>query len=175
MLLTDTPKGYILHVQDTRWGYLDLRIHGALACGRGKEKIMAVEKKPGAEIISAAEHGADGSERECCTDGGALQAAREESCCGSGRHKKRTSQEQKALLTRLKRVEGQIRGIEKMVENDAYCPDILIQVSAATSALNSFNKVLLGCHIRGCVVHDIQEGKDETIDELCEVLQKLMK
>ena len=85
------------------------------------------------------------------------------------------SREQKALLTRLKRVEGQIRGIEKMVENDAYCPDILIQVSAATSALNSFNKVLLGCHIRGCVVHDIQEGKDETIDELCEVLQKLMK
>ena len=79
------------------------------------------------------------------------------------------------MLTRLKRVEGQIRGIEKMVVNNAYCPDILIQVSAATSALNSFNKVLLGCHIRGCVANDIRQGNDETIDELCSVLQKLMK
>ena len=91
------------------------------------------------------------------------------------RHKKRGPQEQKALLTRLRKVEGQIRGIEKMVENDAYCPDILIQVSAATSALNSFNKALLACHIRSCVAGDIREGKDETIDELCDVLQKLMK
>ncbi|MEE8827487.1 MAG: metal-sensing transcriptional repressor [Eubacteriales bacterium] len=87
----------------------------------------------------------------------------------------RTPEQQKALLTRLKRVEGQIRGIERMVENNAYCPDILVQVSAATSALNSFNKVLLGCHIRSCVAEDIREGKDETIDELCSVLQKLMK
>ncbi|MCH3998766.1 MAG: metal-sensing transcriptional repressor [Lachnospiraceae bacterium] len=79
------------------------------------------------------------------------------------------------MITRLKRIEGQIRGIEKMVENDAYCPDILIQVSAATSALNSFNKTLLGCHIRGCVAQDIRDGRNETIDELCNVLQKLMK
>lgn len=93
----------------------------------------------------------------------------------SGRHKKRTKEEQKKLLTRLRRVEGQIRGIEKMVENDGYCPDILIQVSAATSALNSFNKELLACHIRSCVVNDIREGKDETIDELCKVMQRLMK
>lgn len=93
----------------------------------------------------------------------------------SGRHKKRSKEDQKKLLTRLRRVEGQIRGIEKMVENDAYCPDILIQVSAATSALNSFNKELLACHIRSCVVTDIREGRDETIDELCRVMQKLMK
>ena len=59
--------------------------------------------------------------------------------CGE-RHKKRTAEEQKALLTRLRKAEGQIRGIEKMVENDAWCPDILIQVSAVTNALNSFNK-----------------------------------
>lgn len=101
------------------------------------------------------------------------------SCCGENgagvRHKKRTPEEQKALLTRLRRVEGQIRGIEKMVENDAYCPDILVQVSAATSALNSFNKVLLGCHIRSCVAEDIRAGKDEAIDQLCALLQKLMK
>ncbi|MCD7810038.1 MAG: metal-sensing transcriptional repressor [Erysipelotrichaceae bacterium] len=100
----------------------------------------------------------------------------DESCpmC-SGRHKKRSEEEQKALLTRLKKVEGQIRGIERMVENDIYCPDILIQVSAATAALNSFNKVLLNCHIRNCVVEDIKAGNEETIDELCNVLQKLMK
>ncbi len=93
----------------------------------------------------------------------------------SPRHKERTPEEQKALLTRLRKVEGQIRGIEKMVESGAYCPDILIQVSAATSALNSFNKVLLQCHIRSCVAEDIRAGEDEAIDELCNVLQKLMK
>ncbi len=99
----------------------------------------------------------------------------ENSCCCGTRHKKRTEEEQKALLTRLKRIEGQIRGLQKMVENDAYCPDILVQSSAATSALNSFNKVLLGCHIRSCVAEDIRAGKDETVDELCELLQRLMK
>lgn len=95
-------------------------------------------------------------------------------CCGM-RHKERSEEEKKALLTRLRRAEGQIRGIERMVENGAYCPDILVQVSAATSALNSFNRMLLACHIRSCVAEDIREGKDETVDELCRVLQKLMK
>ena len=95
-------------------------------------------------------------------------------CC-EARHKKRTEEEKKKLLTRLKKAEGQIRGIEKMVEDDLYCPDILIQVSAVTSALNSFNKELLACHIRSCVTEDIREGKDEAIDELVNVLQKLMK
>ncbi|WP_294206603.1 metal-sensing transcriptional repressor [uncultured Solobacterium sp.] len=91
------------------------------------------------------------------------------------RHKKRTADEQKKLVTRLKRIEGQVRGIQKMVEDDLYCPDILVQVSAVTSALNSFNKELLACHIRGCVANDIRQGKDESIDELVTVLQKLMK
>ena len=93
----------------------------------------------------------------------------------TSRHKKRTKEEQKALITRLKKIEGQIRGIEKMVEEDGYCPDILIQVSAATAALNSFNKLLLSCHIKSCVVEDIKEGNEETISELCNILQKLMK
>lgn len=96
------------------------------------------------------------------------------SFCGP-RHKERSEEDKKTLLTRLRRVEGQIRGIEKMVEGGAYCPDILVQVSAATSALNSFNKELLACHIRCCVAEDIRAGKDETIDELCRVLRKLMK
>ena len=94
-------------------------------------------------------------------------------CCV--RHKKREPDKYKDMINRLSRIEGQVRGIKRMVENDAYCPDILIQVSAATSALNSFNKTLLGCHIRGCVAEDIRNGRDETVDELCNVLQKLMK
>lgn len=93
----------------------------------------------------------------------------------SGRHKERSEEEKKKLLTRLRKAEGQIRGIEKMVESDLYCPDILIQVSAVTSALNSFNKELLAAHIRSCVAEDIREGNEETIDELVKVLQKLMK
>ena len=91
------------------------------------------------------------------------------------RKKLRSEEEKKALLTRLRKTEGQIRGIQKMVENDAYCPDILIQVSAVTSALNSFNKALLACHIKSCVAEDIRAGDDEAIDELVKVLQKLMK
>ena len=79
------------------------------------------------------------------------------------------------MLSRLGRIEGQVRGVRKMVEEDVYCPDILIQVSAINAALNSFNKVLLAEHIRSCVADDIREGKDETIDELVGVLQKLMK
>ena len=94
--------------------------------------------------------------------------------CGE-RHKERTQEEKKELLIRLRRAEGQIRGIEKMVEENAYCPDILIQVSAVTSALNSFNKALLACHIKSCVSEDIRAGKEEAVDELVAVLQKLMK
>lgn len=98
------------------------------------------------------------------------------SCCGSGqRHTIREEGDKKKLLARLKRVEGQIRGIEKMVEEDLYCPDILIQVLAATSALNSFNKVLLSNHIKGCLTNDILDGKDESVDEICHLLQKLMR
>ena len=94
-------------------------------------------------------------------------------CCH--RTKERGEQEYKDLIHRLNRVEGQIRGIKKMVENNDYCPEILIQVSAANAALNSFTKVLLASHIRSCVAEDIREGKEETIDELVTVLQKLMK
>lgn len=100
--------------------------------------------------------------------------------CGScpdscHRTKERSEKEYKDLLNRLSRIEGQVRGIRKMVENSAYCPDILIQVSAVKAALNSFNKVLLANHIRTCVADDIRAGKDETVDELVATLQKLMK
>ena len=93
----------------------------------------------------------------------------------SHKTKERSEKEKRSMINRLSRIEGQVRGIRKMVENDAYCPDILIQVSAVNAALNSFNKVLLAEHIRTCVTEDIREGKEETIDELVVVLQKLMK
>ena len=95
--------------------------------------------------------------------------------CENCRHKERSEKEYKDLINRLNRIEGQIRGIRGMVERSAYCPDILVQVSAANAALNSFNKVLLANHIKSCVTRDIKEGRDETVDELVAVLQKLMK
>ena len=80
-----------------------------------------------------------------------------------------------ALTHRLNRVEGQIRGIRAMLEKDAYCPDILTQVAAATAALQSFGRELLASHIRSCVVEDIQSGDSAAVDELTELLRKLMK
>ena len=100
--------------------------------------------------------------------------AEDTSCCGY-KTKERNEKEYKDLIHRLNRIEGQIRGIRGMVEKDAYCPEILVQVAAANAALNSFNKVLLAAHIRTCVARDIREGKEETIDELVVTLQKLMK
>jgi len=96
-----------------------------------------------------------------------------ECCCA--RKKLRTEEEQKALMNRLNRIEGQIRGIRGMLEKDAYCPDILTQASAANAALNAFCRELLASHVRTCVAEDIRAGKDETIDELLATLQKLMK
>lgn len=93
----------------------------------------------------------------------------------SGKHKERNDIEYKDLMNRLKRIEGQVRGIENMLENDAYCTDILIQVSAVNSALNSFNKVLLANHMKTCVAENIRKGNDEIIDELLNTLQKMMR
>ena len=100
---------------------------------------------------------------------------KEPCCCCAHKTKHRSEEEYKSLVHRLNRIEGQIRGIRGMVENEAYCPDILIQVSAVNAALNSFNKVLLANHIRTCVADDIRDGKDETIAELVTTLQKLMR
>ncbi len=100
---------------------------------------------------------------------------KEEKECCCHKTKERTDQEYKELVHRLNRIEGQIRGIKGMVEKDAYCTDILVQVAAANAALNSFNKVLLANHIKTCVTRDIREGREETVDELVTTLQKLMK
>ena len=114
----------------------------------------------------------DAEKKPCCCAAEPTEKDTAPSCC---RHKDRTPEEHKALLNRLSRIEGQIRGIRGMVEKDAYCPDILTQVAAASAALNSFSKVLLANHIKTCVAQDIREGKDETIDELLTTLQKLMR
>lgn len=89
--------------------------------------------------------------------------------------KERSDKELKKLVNRLNRIEGQVRGVKGMVENNAYCTDILVQVSAINAALNAFNKELLAEHIRTCVANDIRMGKDRTVDELVSTLQKLMK
>lgn len=96
-------------------------------------------------------------------------------CCISEKHKKRTDKEKRELMNRLKRIEGQVRGVENMLENDAYCTDIITQVTAINAALNSFNKVLLANHIKTCVTDNIRAGNDEVIDELVTTMQKLMK
>ena len=96
-------------------------------------------------------------------------------CCCSHKTKQRDEEELKKLLHRLSRVEGQVRGLKEMLQNDAYCPDILVQVSAANAALNSFSKELLASHIRTCVSDGIRRGEDEVVDELVCVLQKLMR
>lgn len=99
-------------------------------------------------------------------------------CCGGDcflKHKHREEKEYKDLIHRLNRIEGQVRGIRAMVEEERYCVDIITQVSAVTSALNAFNKALLSQHIKTCVADNIRNGNDEVVDELCETLRKLMR
>ncbi|MDE6732986.1 MAG: metal-sensing transcriptional repressor [Oscillospiraceae bacterium] len=98
-----------------------------------------------------------------------------EKCPHCQKTKSRSDAEYRKLINRLNRISGQINGIKKMVENSAYCTDILVQVAAVNAALNSFNKELLGEHIRTCVADNIKAGNDEVVDELVKTLQKLMK
>lgn len=94
-------------------------------------------------------------------------------CCKKKKY--REEKEYKLLINRLNRIEGQVRGVRSMLENDAYCTDILIQVSAIQAALNAFNRELLSNHIHTCVADNIRAGDDSVIDELTATLQKLMK
>ncbi len=94
-------------------------------------------------------------------------------CCA--KTKERSEQEYRDLMNRLRRVEGQVRGLQGMLDRDAYCTDILMQVAAVNAALNSFSRVLLANHIRTCVADNIRSGNEEVIDELVILLQKLMR
>ena len=100
---------------------------------------------------------------------------KEKNTCCHDKTTKRDPQEQKKLINRLNRIEGQIRGIRNMLEKDAYCTDILVQSAAVNAAVNAFNKELLASHIKGCVARDIRQGNDDVIQELVDTLQKLMK
>ena len=95
-----------------------------------------------------------------------------DNCC---RHKQRSDEEISSLTKRLNKIEGQVRGINKMIADDRYCVDILMQVSSVQSALNAFTKELLSSHIKSCVVDDIRNGNEDAVDELCELLKKTMK
>ncbi len=97
-----------------------------------------------------------------------------ENCCG-GRKKHRAPEEKRALQNRLRRIEGQVRGLGRMLEDDAYCPDIMVQVAAANAALTAFGRELMNNHIKTCVAEDVRAGKDETLDELLSVLKKFIK
>ena len=97
----------------------------------------------------------------------------EKQCCN--KMTMRSEDERKKLINRLNRIEGQIRGIKGMIENDQYCTDILVQSAAVNAAVNAFNRELIANHIRGCVTRDLKNGNEETIDELVATLQKLMK
>ncbi len=96
-------------------------------------------------------------------------------CECSKKRKHRGENEYRSLINRLSRIEGQVRGIKNMIENDAYCTDVLVQVSAVQAALNAFSKELLSNHIHTCVAENIRKGDDSVIDELVVTLQKLMK
>lgn len=110
-----------------------------------------------------------------CTQAKENESAQTSAACVKHKHRDKESKEYKCLISRLRRIEGQVRGVEKMVEDDRYCVDILTQVSAIQSALNAFTKELLSQHIRTCVVDDIRAGHDEVVDELVATLQKVMK
>ena len=97
-------------------------------------------------------------------------------CCHCmEKHTLRSEEQKKALINRLKRIEGQVRGVQQMLEKDAYCNDILVQSAAISAAMNAFNKEILATHIHTCVVRDIREGRDGVVDELVSTIQKLMK
>ena len=113
------------------------------------------------------------TDTEACTD--CTEEKTEEKCCGCHKTKHRSDEEYKKLIHRLNRIEGQIRGIRGMVENDVYCPDILVQAAAVSAAVNAFNRELTASHIRTCVTRDLQNGDDASAEELIAVLQKLMK
>ncbi|MCR4676171.1 MAG: metal-sensing transcriptional repressor [Sphaerochaetaceae bacterium] len=96
-------------------------------------------------------------------------------CCNCDRKTVRDDEQKRKLINRLSRIEGQIRGLKSMIENNAYCNDVLNQTSAVSQAVNAFGKEVLSSHMHTCVAHDIREGRDEVIDELLQTIQKMMR
>lgn len=162
-----------------------------------KNENMTAVVGRGTEACGCTDDGVDGGSRDvsnvsgvsdvsgarggCCCSDAAENDAGGSACCGDADHSccgkktERSERERQKLIHRLNRIEGQIRGIRGMVENNAYCADILIQSAAVNAAVSAFNRELLSSHIHGCVARDIRAGKDEVIDELMQTLGRLMK
>lgn len=134
------------------------------------EESGAAETCCGEDENAADDCAADGESADCCNT-----AVGGNGCGCCGKTTERPEQERQKLIHRLNRIEGQIRGIRGMVENNAYCADILVQSAAVNAAVSAFNRELLASHIHGCVARDIRAGKDEVIDELIQTLGRLMK
>lgn len=133
-----------------------------------REGLAEMKAEAEAKQAKAAKR-AKAADRGCCS------SATPGSCCHCERHKHRSEEEVAALQRRLSRIEGQVRGIRGMVERDAYCTDILTQISAVQSALSAVSRELLASHIRTCVVEDIRKGDTEVVDDLVSTIQKMMK
>ena len=96
-------------------------------------------------------------------------------CPACARHTERTQEQRKKILNRLSRIEGQVRGVRKMIEEDAYCNDVLVQSAAIAAAVDAFNREVLRAHLHSCVVRDIRDGNDAVVDELMTTLERLMR
>ncbi|MDD2480596.1 MAG: metal-sensitive transcriptional regulator [Lutispora sp.] len=97
----------------------------------------------------------------------------DEKCCH--RITNRSEKMKSSLISRLNRIEGQVRGIKGMIEKDAYCDDILNQIASAQAAMNSVSKLLLESHMKSCLISRIQAGEMEVVDELLKTIEKMMK
>ncbi len=104
-----------------------------------------------------------------------MDRTKETPCPACAKMTVRTDEQKKKLMNRLNRLEGQVRGVKKMIENDAYCNDILIQSAAIAAAVDAFSREVLRAHLHSCVIRDIREGRDEVADELMETLERLMR
>lgn len=133
-----------------------------------QEGMQEVQKKAKQEQLEQ-------SESKQQTESKVQQETSSRCCHCMEKHTLRSEEQKKALINRLKRIEGQVRGVQQMLEKDAYCNDILVQSAAISAAMNAFNKEILATHIHTCVVRDICEGRDEVVDELVSTIQKLMK
>ena len=139
-----------------------------------QEGMQEVQKKAKQEQLEQSESKQQPESKEQ-PESKAQQETSSRCCHCMEKHTLRSEQQKKALINRLKRIEGQVRGVQQMMEKDAYCNDILVQSAAISAAMNAFNKEILATHIHTCVVRDIREGRDEVVDELVSTIQKLMK
>ncbi|PKN78722.1 MAG: CsoR family transcriptional regulator [Candidatus Cloacimonetes bacterium HGW-Cloacimonetes-1] len=96
-------------------------------------------------------------------------------CCNSDRHAKHSEELKAKMINRINRIEGQVRGVKKMLEQNVYCDDIITQISAAKSALNSLSQVLFEAHLNSCIVEQIRSESPDIMEELQQTIRKMLK